>query len=111
MSHANGLVRFPDGEVMHFEYDGTSDIVCRSLKRTYPELKRDWRTAANQADCNCGQPAEKVEMFTDYGRGFSWEGKACRRCMAVTDATMPFDTDVAVWDRVPEWAKAGHYNP
>lgn len=110
MSHANGLVRFPDGEVFHFEYDGTSDVVCTSLKRTYAEVRRDWRTPANQAQCTCGQPPEVVELTTDYGDGSAWPGKACRRCMAVTDGIFPDEPDPAAWTNgQPDWAKAGHY--
>lgn len=109
MSHANGLVKFPDGEVMHFEYNGTCDIVCAALKRTYAELRRDWRSPANEAKCIC-EKEEPVEMMTDYGAGYSWNGKACRHCMAITEGLMPHDTDgIEVTRGIPEWSRGGFY--
>ena len=90
---------------MHYEYNGTADIVCSALKRTYDELRRDWRSPANEARCTCGQPAEPVEMMTDYGAGYSWRGMACRRCMAITDGLMPLDSDDIEPTRgIPDWA-------
>jgi hypothetical protein len=103
MSHANGLVKFSDGEVMHFEYNGTSDLACTALKRTYKELLADWRTERNMAVCRCDK-AESVEMATDYGSGSGWQGKACRVCMAITDGIDPDETD-----DFPEWANGDFY--
>lgn len=96
MSHANGEAKFSDGTVMHFEYNGTSDVCRTALKPTYEEMQKDWRKPGNDADCKCGQPSEIVELSTDYGGGFSWPGKACRKCMAITDGLMPFDSDCDV---------------
>lgn len=106
MSHANGLVRFLDGEVLHFEYDGTNDTACSALKSTYSEIMRDWRRPANHAKCVCGGASEAITLTTDYGLGFSWHGRACRHCMAITEGLMPYDTEgVEIWHGVPEWAK------
>jgi len=96
-----GAVRFSDGLILYYEYNGTSDIACSSLKKTRGEVERDWRSANNQATCSCGR-SEPVELMSYYGGGFSWEGKACRYCMAITDGRVPEET----YDGIPDWIKA-----
>jgi len=83
MSHANGQVRFQDGLILHYEYDGTCDIVIPSLWKTHKEVWEHWR---NQPDrrCDCGND-EAAEIGCDYAYGSYWPGKACRHCMCVTD--------------------------
>lgn len=38
MSHANGEVRFNDGGIKHFEYNGTSDICIPELYDSYEDV-------------------------------------------------------------------------
>ena len=105
MSHAHGAVKFEDGLVLFYEYSGTGDYVCTALKRTQAEVSRDWRSPANNAKCTCGA-SESVELMTDYARGLSWPGKACRRCMAITDGQFPLDTDgIERVAGIPAWAQ------
>lgn len=108
MSHAHGMVKFSDGTVGFYEYDGTSDVVCTSVKATSEEVSRDWRSPANRAECTCGNESEPVEIMTYYGSGFHWNGKACRACLAITDGIMPYDCDddVGLTDGIPSWANA-----
>jgi hypothetical protein len=96
MSHANGQVKFNDGLVLHYEYNGTCDVVCPALWRTNKEVWAHWRDQPDR-DCTCGHD-EPVEIATDYGSGCYWTGRACRRCMVITDG---FGTgfDETIYDR------------
>ena len=82
MSHANGRVKFDDGAILHFEYNGTADMVCNCLYFSYDDMVSAWRNQQDQV-CECGN-AEPVEIATDYGSGSQWPGMACRHCMAIT---------------------------
>lgn len=102
MSHANGAVRFDDGEIKYFEYSGTCDVCVPTLYNTYKKMQKNWRKW-KWLRCSCGKD-EHVEVFTDYGRGFYWDAKACRFCKCLTeyiDLSEFYDTR----DGVPEWAK------
>lgn len=106
MSHEYGKARFADGTIFHFEYDGTADVVCSALRLSDVEVAEHWRED-NTAKCTCGKPSEPVRLMTFFGSGWSWDGKACRSCMAVTDGLRPLDTDEDIIneeDGVPEWA-------
>ena len=81
MSHANGQVKFSDGTIMHYEYDGTVDVVCNCLYKDYEEMNINWRKQPNM-QCTCGN-SEPVQIATDYGFGFWWPGSACRYCRAI----------------------------
>lgn len=102
MSHVNGMVRFSDGVVMHYEYDGTSDVTVSALWDTYEEMLAHWR-GDDWNDCRCGHD-ESVRLFTTYGGAFHWDGRACRHCRAITEGLMPFDDDKSIEDGTPDWA-------
>ena len=109
MSHANGKARFPDGVILHFEYNGTSDVCIPNLWDTYEEMHANWR-GDQWATCTCGQPSEPVELYNDYGDGTYWPGEACRKCMAITkglrtDEFSDDDLELLVKDGTPEWIK------
>lgn len=96
MSHSFGFVVFPRGELRWYEFDGTSDYVIPKLYRTGKEVEDNWRSWAT-ADCKCAG-SERVLLYSDYGGGFFWFGRACLSCMAVTDGRSPFDDDLKYWD-------------
>jgi len=108
MSHATGLVKFNDGLIMWYEYDGTSDICLSRLYHTKEELSANWRTVDGQRFCSCGKD-EPVGIYADYGVGSYWSGRACRFCHAITDGIMPFDENLndlpGYADGVPAWVK------
>lgn len=109
MSHANGLCKFPDGQIFHFEYDGTTDMPMRKLWKTTAELHAHWREPYELAckECTCGQPLVEVELWTDYGGGYTMPGKACMTCMVI-DPKASLDEDGCLINdgqiRNPEWA-------
>ena len=100
MSHAYGQVKFQDGTVKHFEYNGTSDYAIPKLYNIKKEVSINWRTFP-KSRCSCGKD-EKVEIMTLYGDGFWWEGRACKFCMTITAG---FEPDIDNFhDGIPEWA-------
>jgi hypothetical protein len=87
MSHAGGTVKFKDGLVLHYEYDGTSDVCISKLYDTFDEMWANWRTFP-KVECKC-EKDEDVTIHSTYGSGFEWEGGACRKCMCITRDLIP----------------------
>ena len=102
MSHANGMVQFPDKTVMHFEYNGTSDVTVSVLWDTSEEVHAHWRGDLWN-ECKCGRD-EPVTLFTDYGDGFHWPGRACRHCRAITAGLEPDETTYGT----PDWVHSAN---
>lgn len=88
MSHSDGTVTFKDEEVLHFEYDGTCDVVVPELYKTSEEMLENWRRGSRDT---CGCEGEEVVIHTTYGEGFEWEGRACREHMRITSGRDPFE--------------------
>lgn len=90
MSHSIGAIRFSDGTIRYYEYNGTSDTVLSCHYSTSAEVSEHWR---NQPDkhCTCGCE-EDVSIFSWYGRGFYFNGKACRKCCSVRPNERDFET-------------------
>lgn len=98
MSHASARVLFDDGEVLHTEYNGTTDAVTPRLFRTYKEMRANWRVHNNEK-CECGGH-EPVIYWTSYGGGWTFEARACRGCMVVVSGE-PFPQ--LGDDGTPDW--------
>ncbi len=81
MSHSSGKVRFKDGKIMHYEYNGTSDVCISCLYKTFEEMHENWRNH-EWKECGCGKE-EDVEIYSGYAGGFYFRGKACRECLSV----------------------------
>lgn len=82
------MARFPDGTVCHFIYVGTIDQVTME-PRPEPNQDRPWeRTVGKPCRIHSIVP---VEIWTAYGRGFFWEGRACMHCHHITHGLDPFD--------------------
>lgn len=107
MSHANGEVRFNDGSIKHFEYNGTSDICIPKLYDTYDEMTDNWRKYKKE-ECNCKHYEEPVEIYASYGDGTYWNGTACRKCMMIIKGGEPFEDDIVYTDGIPEWAEKSY---
>lgn len=87
MSHAQGAVKFDDGLVMFYEYDGTADVVLPKLRKTMEEVETHWRKGEYwEASYACTHAPEHVVIATNYGFGSSWHGTACRICETVIDS-------------------------
>jgi len=90
MSHASGAVRFNDGAILYFEYNGTSDVCIPPLWETQEEVIKHWRADDPRWGCVCDVGAwEEVEIMSTYGGGFYWRGRACRGCNTLVDGLIP----------------------
>ena len=103
MSRAWGVVRFKsDGKLMYYLYDGTSDICNPNLCDSMDDVWQDHKWSK----CNCYQD-EPVEIYSDYGGGFYWNGKACRHCNVITKGLEPWTDDedevISITDGQPDW--------
>lgn len=97
------MVRFPDGTVLHCEYNGTSDVMVSALWDTREQMLAHCRGEVwNVCMCGCDEP---VTLFSDYGSPFHWPGRACRRCRAITAGQVPFLSDDPITDEEPDWVK------
>lgn len=114
MSHANGLVKFKDGTILHYEYDGTMDICEPRLYISYERMRENWRKSIkNDENLICNHELEDVEIYTDYADGSFWPGTACRRCMMLITGKDPHNLKdkegnyIDYTDGTPDWAEAG----
>lgn len=97
MSHASGTVTFPDGEIYHFEYDGTSDITLPELYSSGEELEENWRKKLNWDDINQRRnrgekSSEDVVLFSSYGGGVTYKGRASKCEKIVLWDEITYDT-------------------
>ena len=103
MSHGYGQVRFEDGLVLHFEYNGTADIVYPALWDSMREVTEHWR-AADVDFSYCGCAGESVEACSTYN-GCHWEATACREHRRYVEPRMACDLDVDPFKcGLPAWA-------
>lgn len=108
MSHASGSILFKDGTIKHYEYDGTADVVISHLYDTMQEVHDNWRKGT-WIDCSCGDE-EDVEVYTSYGYGSCFKGKACKKCCSVRSIEDKNDNFIYTWegkdlDDMPEWLR------
>ena len=109
MSHSDGAVKFLDGTIMFFEYNGTVDVCIPVLYDTYDEMRANWRrTDLKNSDYYCkaeigtlSHSWEWVRIATSYGGGFSWDGKVCRQCKRIVNNLEPdYDSQE---EGLPDW--------
>ncbi|MCD8403900.1 hypothetical protein [Tenacibaculum finnmarkense] len=100
MSHSSGALKFKDGTIKYYEYDGTSDIVLSFHYDTLKEVGDNWRSGKH-IDCSCGKE-EPVSIYSDYGGGFYIDGVACKKCKSVK--SNEFDFDIIEKEDTNHWA-------
>ena len=127
MSRALALMKFTDtGTILMGIYDGTVDCV-------YPKMFPCEYFYNKEEDCYCvfdkeydclnadividavEKEATDVEIYSDYGGGFFWNGKAVESCGHILPHYRdPFRTSysfyedcnkIDIYDGVPEWAE------
>lgn len=123
MSRALLLVKFPDDTVLVGCYQGTSDFASAWLETKeevdkfecgylgfdeymqdkYPDW--DYESAVGNITDEC-----TVEIFSDYGNGTYWEGKASKEKKCITYGYFPFSDEMYSEgkypkDGVPPWAE------
>ena len=72
-------VRFDDGLIAYGCWQTSTDSMWAGLMAAKP----DWPTPRFWNDCSCGKD-EAVVLFCLIHPG-TWEGRACRHCMALTE--------------------------
>jgi hypothetical protein len=103
MSNATLKVRFCDGLILYGQYHGTSDICHPNLFDSEAEAwaHRRQEVAGSVA---LGVPREgtpepePVEIYSDYGGGWYWGGKACRKTKRLTANLCGYEGD-----ELPSW--------
>ena len=100
MSHSIGAVKFKDGEVKFYEYNGTVDVPISHIYDTVDEVNENWRNH-EWVNCTCGKE-EPVSIFSDYGGGFYFDGLACKNCKSVCT---PGDFNIIEREHTDDWAK------
>ena len=87
MSHSWGAVRFPDGALYYFDYNGSVDLCVPVLVASIEDVhfrNMGWR------NCACPMPHHQpVEIYSDYGGGSYWPGTACRYCFTLIGPLTP----------------------
>lgn len=68
-------VRFPDGTIRYGIYDGTSDVAKMPLFGS-SQAAWEWTRFGDPEVEEREGSMWSVEIATDYGFGFRWEGKA-----------------------------------
>ena len=101
MSHSSGALKFKDGTIRYYEYDGTADVVLSHHYATPEEVSDNWRNG-EWLDCICGEE-EPVNIFTSYGGGYYIEGFACKKCNSVRSKERDFD--IIEREEQDDWAK------
>lgn len=101
MSRAGLRVLFPDGTVRCGIYEGTSDIADPWLYDTDEEA---WDRSRTRHDDEVPEgDVFDVVIYSSYGGGFWWEGKAAKNLITVGRETWPHDgTPIPVHDGMPE---------
>lgn len=127
MSSTIGKIKFSDGLILYgIFYTGCDGTMLRKL---FQNRKDTWNdeygfkvsfddmpeTINEHHTCDCGDD-EDVVIATDYGNGLHWQGRACRKCMVITQNFVPFfcletppfcsciEKDIwAATDGLPEW--------
>jgi len=83
MARTMGAIRFSDGTIRYYEYNGTSDVVMSFHYETKEEVSENWRSN-KWANCQCGK-LENVDIYTAYGVGFYiGDGQACKACNSIS---------------------------
>lgn len=109
MSHTKGQVLFKDGTIMHYEYNGTSDVCRPRLYFSVDELLDNWRCENNKPFIRCNHISEDVKIYTSYADGAYWNGKACRKCNTIIDGLNPYELNsigkntIGYSDGTPSW--------
>jgi hypothetical protein len=103
MSHANGMVKFKDGSIYHYEYDGTSDVCLSALYDTQKDMHLNWRRQPHKK-CTCGNE-EQVEAYSSYGGGWYFKALGCQKCRSIRTEYNEYGE--SIFEKIPnaEWAE------
>jgi hypothetical protein len=101
MANSTGALRFKDGTIRYYEYNGVSDSITCQHYATKEEVAKNWRKYLDRK-CVCGNE-EPVNLFTPSGNGFYFNGKACKTCNSIKLNEYPIE--ITRRDKQEDWAK------
>jgi hypothetical protein len=107
MSHSIGAVKFNDGTIYFFEYNGTVDVCLPKLYRTREEVYDNWRNQKWEHHDNICNKSENAIMASTYGGGFGWNIVACKEHMLITDChsheALTDEENESYYNGLPDW--------
>lgn len=105
MSNSTGAIKFTDGEIRYYEYNGCANVVASHHYKTVEEVVKNWREHI-WVNCKCGAE-EPVSIYANSGFGFYTEGYACKKCNSVRtkDINEYGDFTYIHRSKTDDWAK------
>ena len=112
MSKAIALIRFnKTGNIYYGCYDGTIDVMYSSFTEYQDNLDIfDWCSEHccdyQKIDKNLIKDEDNIEIYSDYGGGFYWDGKGSEEHRIITKNFTPwYDYDLNYIDGKPYWVE------
>jgi len=81
MGTSLGCVKFKDGTILFAAYQNTTDVMNHCLWNTIKEAMNI--CSDDRKECTCDKTNDVI-IATNYGGGFFWSGKACKKCKIIT---------------------------
>ena len=112
MSRAIAFIRFnKTGNIYYGCYDGTVDLMYSSFTEYQDNFDIfDWCSEHcydyQKIDKNLIKDEDDIEIYSDYGGGFYWDGKGSEKYKIITEGFDPWsDYSNSPIDGQPEWVK------
>ena len=112
MSRAIALIRFKKtGNIYYGCYDGTSDIMYASFTEYQNDFSIfNWCSEHcydyQKIDKNLINDEDDIEVYSDYGDGFYWDGKGSEEFRIITKHFTPWYNDDSHYiDGKPDWVE------
>ena len=112
MSRAIAFIRFnKTGNIYYGCYDGTVDLMYSSFTEYQDNFDIfDWCSEHcydyQKIDKNLIKDEDDIEIYSDYGYGFYWDGKGSEKYKIITEGFDPWgDYSNLPTDGQPEWVK------
>jgi hypothetical protein len=99
VSNAWAAVKFEDGQILYAIYYGTADVMYETL---WPTIKDAWGAPGFSEDTDPPSTDEPVLIYSDYGGGHHWSGRADRQSMRLTAGFSPYEAEDHQWG-LPDW--------
>ena len=113
MSRAMALIKFrKTGNIYCGCYDGTVDVMYDCFYAWNPDISVFDYCSKHANDSleiiknNKIDDIDDIEIYSDYGRGFYWDGKGSEKYKIITEGFAPWnDWPNSPTDGQPEWVK------
>lgn len=103
MSEVLGLVKFKDGTIKYFVYNGVVNIAGPKLFDTCEKMYKK-NNEYIDIEVKHSIDDEEVEIYSDYANGFYWTGRANKEKMIITSCCLIDDIDAIIHQGQPDWA-------